>query len=471
VLKIERAQSGDQTLLKSGVYLLSKYQPKEEVKRFVERLEINFKNHFFVLFGNTLGYLEEFLREKGVASEDIFTFDPESAGKNQGLAVLFEKKLLSHKKPYLLALESFKKNYPDSYSEFFSSFQRQYREALENLKVSAYFSKVWFYNYFRNISQSLKKCFLFIEKSPSSFDLPALVITAGPSLDFYLPEIEKKQSHFIVFCALSAARTLVKNKIIPDFIVVSDAGIANKLHAFEIPENIPILASVYANSALLSSIKNPVIFYDLKQEVETPSFQMESPSVAIDAGMLAKKLCSKEIVFCGLDLAYDIKGSHSAGNALQELREGNFSRLQPKYSYLTDFLKRRDLVAMEGGHQFTHGQFQMVARLAEKLFAGSYYLKGGLELKGLFPKESLPVFTPDRDIREEKQKILTLFPETKKISSVIENKLKSIFDKIKEHNLEIIEKLFVREILAESGMEEAWKYCVKKIRTHIGAVN
>jgi hypothetical protein len=73
----------------------------------------------------------------------------------------------------------------------------------------------------------------------------------------------------------------------PDFVVVSDAGVANVLHFHGVPSDLPVLASVYANSALLAKIPNPVVYYDLDSESENPSLRLDSPSVSIDAGKLA----------------------------------------------------------------------------------------------------------------------------------------------------------------------------------------
>ena len=127
--------------------------------------------------------------------------------------------------------------------------------------------------------------------------LPAVVCAAGPTLDRSLEGIRRNSDSMIIIAVLPAAATLLDGGIIPDFIVVSDGGVYNKLHRSGIPSGIPVLASVYSSSALLSSLENPVIFYDIEEGLDKAEYALKYPSVVIDAGVIANKFTTGMVIF------------------------------------------------------------------------------------------------------------------------------------------------------------------------------
>ncbi len=504
MIEILHAKDGNKTLKKNGIYLLSPYHPGLDVEKFLDKRFSSSDKQFYILFGGALGYLPEALLKRSIKPEDIFLFEPEKEFEPDfqyrfsGINIIsysaayyqeFEKRLLSKKKPVILAMESFKKAYPDLYDWFSNFISLELKTAVENLKVSAYFSKVWFINFIRNMSNAIYgERFYSYVKNGLSIDMTVIVTAAGPSLNKYLEDLKKNRDNLIILSVLSSAATLLKSGIRPDFVIVSDAGVSNRLYSYNLPQDIPVFASVYASSSLISVIKNPIIFYDLEQEIENPSFQLKYPSVTIDAGLIAKRFFKEisvnrnnksNIVFCGFDLSHSINyGSHSRYNALMDLRETKYSRLNTITGGLSSFMAGKDLVPSVVPGYYTESRFLMVKKLAETCFKGCYYLSGGNRFNGLKEISSLSdILQGGAHIDKEKEldKIRNNFQAIKSGNSSIPgviNKIKiNLKDNISlnkndvsnEYSGNINQNIFIREILSEIPVDKIGRYYLNKI--------
>ena len=489
--EIVPAKSGENTIRKDGVFLLSNYRPRRDAEKIV-RDNIKAGTAFYVLFGSALGYLPEELAREGVSPSDMLVYEPDPVlskhlrenhpeirlvEPDTPISEIVERKMMERRKPVFLAMESYRKAYPAEYGRFYSHFYSQMKIAVENMKVSVFFSKVWFINFFRNIQTAENRENCFYPDSPAkSSDWPFLVVAAGPSLNGKLEDIRKIKDRCVIIAVLSAARTLVKNGVVPDLIIASDAGVGNKMHAFGIPEDIPVLANVYASSCMLSGLKNPVIFYNLKEEISQLSFMLKYPSVTMDAGLLAEELTSGPILFCGFDLGYDILGgSHSSGNAFLELRSGLYHRLNPYYGSLSSFLKRKDIVPMErGGNKrwYTQKQFLMVKQSVEERFNGSGYTGEGAVFDGLVHVDDLDGAVPPRKKGEKEREIEKLKATFAKFENVRPH-LSKLLDRYKKDfaaaNSDMSGKILLRENITGMDVQKAKNYIYRKIETIAGS--
>jgi hypothetical protein len=403
VTEIVSAKNGTPTICKDGNYLLSRYDPEKEIERALSGIR---PGPAFVVFGSALGMIPHELARLGIPTERIFVIEPErmllenSAPALYALGILcygdvpidkltlwMESALAAGYRPEMLSLPAFERAYPGEYKLFEAGFRHSLTLAVENLKVEAYFSKVWFINYFRNLSSivSHKNRYIPAGTCAGQTDAVPLVIAAGPSLNGRLDEILRYRDKYFIISVLSAARTMLSGGITPNLVVLSDAGPANILHFRGIPEHVPVFASVYANSALISAIPNPVIFYDLEAQMTTPSYRNNSPSVTIDAGLLALRLFKRKPIFCGFDLCYSERyGSHSGNNALSELRrKKSITRIQTFDTYTQSFRNRKDILIDDG--KTTNRHLQLLHRLAGEMFAGCGYIEGGVRFSTLMP--------------------------------------------------------------------------------------
>ena len=83
-------------------------------------------------------------------------------------------------------------------------------------------SKMWVENVIHNIKH-------FENTRPVNYlkdkfrDLPALILCAGPSLKDDLPFIKQNQDKFLIIAVNKITEFLLKNEIVPDFVIASDA--------------------------------------------------------------------------------------------------------------------------------------------------------------------------------------------------------------------------------------------------------
>ena len=479
MIRIERTRNGENTIVKDGSYLLSQYSPKRDIERYLSGVSLE-ENYFYILFGSTLGYMSDALIKRGIKKENILVYELEDLpleyflDSYQGISRfnnvflmsgLIEQKIKEQKKPYVLCLESYKRAYAGEFEDFSIALKRVIQIAVENIKVSAFFSKVWFINFFRNLSLASRKENAFYWEKGKLQKFPALVVASGPSLDDCIIQIKENQKGFIIIAVLSAVPSLLWNGVKPDFIFLTDGGVFNKLHGYNIPEDIPVFASIYASSAFLSTINNPVIYYDFVEEIANPSFQLKYPSVTIDAGLFAKSISDK-VIFAGFDLACSItKGSHCSKSVFMSFLERSNNRYNKPYSILTSFLKRDDLIAINENKTFSNQQFYMVKELSERLFNGCEYIEGGVSFNTL---RVLKDFNFDNkkflDRKEAIKNICYCFRRNEFFVNNIKKLLEIIAGKIKSREEIFLTNIFIREKMGNIDIEPLVEYYLKKIR-------
>lgn len=408
---IETARDGSPTLKKNGVYLLSRYRPLSDAVRFID--SIIKPDGFYILFGGALGYSTRALLDRQVFPDSILVIEPEESlleyqrracssvkalPSPAALSAILETALRNRRKPVFAVMESYRKAYPEECSVQEKEFINALRIAAENVKVSSFFSRLWFLNLARNLSfASAGRAEAADFKAPVT-DAPVIVTAAGFSLDRHMPGLVRNRDRFILLSVLSSQGAALNSGIVPDAVVITDGGAANIIHAGGLPEHVPVLSSVYANSALLSGIKNPVLFFDLETEWKAcregrRSFMLDNPSVTVDAGLAAQKLTTGPVIFCGFDLSYSqVYGSHNRDNALTLKLNGMENRLKTRYNSFLSFCRRKDLLPLSTPYLYTTKSFNLVRELSENAFMGSFYTKGGLDFRTLREIENLDIF-------------------------------------------------------------------------------
>ncbi len=481
---IAAAKNGMPTIIKDGAYLLSSYDPVREMQRFIEKtVPEKTGEAFYILFGSLLGYGLEILLKRGAEPQDIFIYEndpvcldffrkayPDFPVATGGPAdpLPFEKLMMEHKRPLVLSPESVSRAYPGEYGEFTDFIGKAIRAAAENIKVTSYFSKVWFMNFARNLSlfagDDGARC---LRRGGAAVDVPILVAAAGPSLDNALGEIRSAMGNIIIMSVLSAARGLLKAGIKPDFIVMSDAGVYNGFHGAGLPADVPVLSSVFASSALLKSMPNRKVFYDLEEALDG-SFGVKYPSVTIDAGMIARSITGGPVIFAGFDLAYSVTaGTHSRGNAFDEYFMYKSDRLHTVPGHSTDFLKRKDLIPLDRIGMFTSGQFSLVRETAEKLFEGCSSLSRGVEFSSLERIRKIKG-GPAGEKEAAMRNISGLFSRDAEILRRIKTESCSIREELKMLNRGLCRRIFTREYMGGTGLEEFCRVYERKMNKLFG---
>lgn len=375
-MQIERGEERFRFVRVEGRYLYSPYDPFREIERTLAKERLP-ERPFFVLFGSAEGYVVEFLLEKGYSLEDIWCQEPlpelsewislHYPGLDKNLSERLERALLEGKRPFLFALEGYKRFFSSAYEDFCQRYTLVVTQAVENIKVTAFFSRLWWVNLVRNMSLfRLGRLFTLPEKG--SLEEEVVVVASGPSLEASLCELKEWASHGgKILCCLSSYATLKEAGITPWGVVVSDAGVANVLHGMGLEKDVVVFASLYASSALLLSLESPVVIYDYATEGENPSFVLSTPSVAVDALSLATKLFSGKVYVVGLDLAYTTAGTHTQTNILSRLSRVSSHRLKTVETMNMGFLFRRDIEEVKRG-VWTTRAFSLIKAEVERRF-------------------------------------------------------------------------------------------------------
>ncbi len=154
---------------------------------------------------------------------------------------------------------------------------------------------------------------------------PAIVISAGPSLDKSIEFIAKNQDKFIIFCVGTALKSAVKYGIKPDFVCVVEylPVTARMLDEVDLSDSNIILQPSTCNEIFKSNAKNKFIFYADNDEASKwvakkfnicTTDYINRGTVSVNALVSAKIMGCNPIILVGQDLAYTDNKCYAAGS-------------------------------------------------------------------------------------------------------------------------------------------------------------
>ncbi|WP_265450540.1 motility associated factor glycosyltransferase family protein, partial [Clostridium sp. cpc1] len=218
-------------------------------------------------------------------------------------------------------------NYDKLYKqEFLEAFQIL-KKIIENLLMNNATNKCFSETFTKAFISNLKH---IVESTPINYfknkfiGKPAIVVSAGPSLEKNVHKLKFVQDKFIIITGARSLGTLIKNDINPDFICMIDPiefnckFIENYLD-YKIPlifyENTSYKAmDLYKGSKVLFS-ENPLTSFMLEYNVDE---LISGGSVAHNCTSFAAYLGCSPITFIGQDFAYTEEKIHSNSSAFKE---------------------------------------------------------------------------------------------------------------------------------------------------------
>ncbi|HHY79209.1 MAG TPA: motility associated factor glycosyltransferase family protein, partial [Thermoanaerobacter sp.] len=197
-----------------------------------------------------------------------------------------------------------------------------------NRNTALYFASQWQSNFMENIE------FIFRSTPVKAFfnsfkNIPAVIVSAGPSLDKNIRFLKEAKDKSIIICVGTALKALVKEKIEPDFVVSIDGGENNFKHFEGCSVNAPLLYDLTVYPKILKEYEGPLIigeiasgFLPLIEEKLSVEFGSMSagPSVANLSLDFAYKMGCNPIIFIGQDLAYLNNRTHASGTTYEKNR-------------------------------------------------------------------------------------------------------------------------------------------------------
>ncbi|MBU1262544.1 DUF115 domain-containing protein [bacterium] len=205
----------------------------------------------------------------------------------------------------------------DFYPEYYARVKKAIKEssliASYNLATVVKNSLLW-------QTQILQNLYKIVKNPPASLlfgnfkNLPAIIVSAGPSLDKNVDELRRAKGKALILCVDTALRTLLNHNITPDIVVVLDASEHNFRLYLE-----GILSGDFR--ILTSSAVFPEVFSKAKGEIFVTSFSHPfmlwierfigsrgavkfGGSVSTSTFDFAIRIGANPIIFVGQDLSY-----------------------------------------------------------------------------------------------------------------------------------------------------------------------
>lgn len=161
-------------------------------------------------------------------------------------------------------------------------------------------------------------------------DIPAIVVSAGPSLNKNIRELKKAKNKAFIVAVDTAVRPMVKAGIIPDMYVVVDGLKPIELFEFEEARKIPLMTSISAAKHVLEYHQGKKIFWYEGQPFIWSMMAMNGKSfstvacggsVACAAFSVVYKLGFSRIILVGQDLAMTGNKTHADGTFQEKMEE------------------------------------------------------------------------------------------------------------------------------------------------------
>ena len=166
-------------------------------------------------------------------------------------------------------------------------------------------------------------------------DIPAIVVSAGPSLNKNIQELKKAKNKAFIVAVDTAVKPLVKAGILPDLYVIVDGLKPVELLDFPEAREIPLMPSLSSARAVLAQHTGKKFFYFEGNmlgfnlmAMNGISFSSVScgGSVACSAFSLVYKLGFSTIILVGQDLAMTGNKTHADGTFKEKMDEIDTSR-------------------------------------------------------------------------------------------------------------------------------------------------
>ncbi|MFH0775784.1 MAG: 6-hydroxymethylpterin diphosphokinase MptE-like protein [bacterium] len=202
------------------------------------------------------------------------------------------------------------------YGEYYARVKKAITEssiiASYNLATVVQNSILWQTQIFQNLP-------LIVKNPPASllFDrfknIPAIIVSAGPSLDKNVDELSKAKGKALILCVDTALRTLLNHKIIPDVVVVLDASEHNyRLYLegilspdFRVLTSSAVFPEVFKaqGEMFVTGFGHPFMLW-IERFIGARGVVKFGGSVSTSAFDFAIRIGANPIIFIGQDLSY-----------------------------------------------------------------------------------------------------------------------------------------------------------------------
>lgn len=355
-IDIINAKDGNKSMLlkknERQVYINSKYKPLDEAKKWAESINIK-KNSIIVVFGFGLGHRLKEIAKRLSNEGMLIVIEPNKSIFQNALKQIDLIDILNKNNIYLIVGEEEKEykeqlwqlinwanvrnaiisnipNYDKLFNEQYLSFVKSINDLLfiRKSENDTYYhsNKRWTINFFENIPyilQSINSKELFRQFE----EKPAIIVSAGPSLNKNVKLLKEIKDKAVIICVGTALRTLLKENIKPDLVIMIEGFPSGKRILQGINyDDIPLVYKTLVYPDVLKDHKGTKIVFSNTDIYAGENFNRYASdigyipgggSVAHNAFNLAINIGANPIILIGQDLAYSDGKTHADGTVYQ----------------------------------------------------------------------------------------------------------------------------------------------------------
>jgi len=368
--KIKTSQNNKEYLTINEKLIHSKFNPEKETQEIkyqginiiavfglglgynLKNIILNNPDSIIILYEPFLELINNFKNSNDLKSNVLII---EKIDLNTIYSFLVENNYFLEGRIYTYSNQGYKNLFPKLETDFFLSVKKSYEIIVQNIMTESNFINLWSKNFIDNLTNLDSKPLLNIQKKELNENL-AVIVCAGPTLESDLKLLKIFREKITLFAVDTAIKPLLKNNIIPDFIVSLDS----QYYSYEdfIKNNnseIAYLLDVLSYPRINEFSKN--IFYTLtsnffqKTLVEyffkynkLKEFGYQTGGTVSDYTL---NICAdfgfKNIYFTGLDLSYPQLLTHSKETPFYERALRNSTYFNSIETFMVKVINNRNV--------------------------------------------------------------------------------------------------------------------------------
>jgi len=354
------------TAILKNKYIHSKYDPEREAKKILSQYSNIDEYDLIIIFGIGLGYILEHIIAQNpnvpiviVEKEPFFAeyiqnkFDSPNLKifineEPENIIKFFSKNIIitNLKNVAFIQNEALNQIYYEYYNKVKSEIIAYFKRNVAEITTDAYFSELWVKNIIKNL-KNLKN-FGFIRDYKDIFkDEAGILISAGPSIEKNVSLLKKTDLY--KFAVAPAVNFLLKNGVVPDFVIASDASYYNLFHFKRYIKNdaLTLITELSIHPAVLSNWKGKIILFDfnlspsqiLKEIAGEIGYIPMGGTISISALFIMKYLGFKTIFLMGQDFGYIDFKTHCKATGYELYNINRISKFKSILSYNYEQIK------------------------------------------------------------------------------------------------------------------------------------
>lgn len=323
----------------NNCYLADKENYKKEIENLLSSVnDIKFDSLILIFgidTGEYLDSLHDVLCEKNKVlifepNKDIFNYNKEKINKDNIHLIFYDKDNIkanlykeinstNFNNLYVHAFGNYAEVYKYDYEIFIENLDDAYYTACSSISVANRFKDIFIKNFIANL-KALKNSTPLNSYEDINKGIPAIVVSAGPSLDKNIADMvthKKELERYFIIAGSRTLKALIKNNIKPDMIVSIDPVDDNyDMMKDYLKENSPLAFYEYSNRYLVRDYEGEKIYLstflsNTIQELNNLKGTFLGGSVAHTCIDIANIMGCSPIILVGQDLAFTYDKHHS----------------------------------------------------------------------------------------------------------------------------------------------------------------